>query len=155
MTTLAVTSVSSLLCQASTCFRIGSKFRCMRSTPTEIQSMSENDFECFASTGVNKHGTMSPNSLNPISRDIGLELELQQPFGIASENHFALCAGEVNLIEKLHRAIIAHSKTVITAHHHALRAHLFDYEFHNRFRMRDGVIGKPLEIGTRSLGQVL
>jgi hypothetical protein len=36
----------------STYFRIGSKFRCIRSTPTEMQSMSENDFECFASTGV-------------------------------------------------------------------------------------------------------
>src|SRR5260370_15807187 len=83
-----------------------------------------------------------------------LPLELQQPFGVASENHFALCAGEVNLVEKLHRAIIAHGKTVITAHHHALRAHLLDYEFHNRFRMRDRVIGKPLEIGTRSLWQV-
>jgi hypothetical protein len=33
-------------------FRMGSKFRCIRSTPTEIQSMSENDFERFASTGV-------------------------------------------------------------------------------------------------------
>ena len=33
--------------------RIGSKFRCIRSTPTERQSTSENDFECFASTGVN------------------------------------------------------------------------------------------------------
>src|ERR1700747_469389 len=62
MTTLAVTSVSSLLCQASTCFRIGSKLRCIRSTPTEMQSMSENDFECFASTGVNTPGTMFPNS---------------------------------------------------------------------------------------------
>ena len=49
MTTLAVTSVSSLLCQAYTCFRIGSKFRCIRSTPTETESTSENDFECFAS----------------------------------------------------------------------------------------------------------
>src|SRR6266852_3500978 len=61
MTTLAVTSVSSLLCHASTCFRIGSKFRCIRSTPTEMQSISENDFECFASTGVNTPETMSPN----------------------------------------------------------------------------------------------
>src|SRR5579872_1237168 len=52
MTTLAVTSVSSLLCQASTCFRIGSKLRCIRSTPTEMQSMSEKDLECFARTGV-------------------------------------------------------------------------------------------------------
>jgi hypothetical protein len=43
-----------------------------------------------------------------------MELELQQPFGVASENHFALCAGELNLIEKLHRTIIAHGKTVIT-----------------------------------------
>src|SRR5258708_22528591 len=32
MTTLAVTSVNSLFCHASTCFRIGSKFRCIRST---------------------------------------------------------------------------------------------------------------------------
>src|SRR5271157_3770844 len=39
----------------------GSKLRCMRSMPTEMQSMSENDFECFASTGVNAPGTMSPN----------------------------------------------------------------------------------------------
>src|SRR6267378_3120680 len=53
MTTLAVTSVNSLRCHASTCLRIGSKLRCIRSTPTEMQSMSENDFECFASTGVN------------------------------------------------------------------------------------------------------
>src|SRR5437899_12555735 len=60
MTTLAVTSVTSLLCQASTCFRIGSKFLCIRSTPTEMQSMSENDFECFESTGVNTRGTKLP-----------------------------------------------------------------------------------------------
>src|SRR5208282_5859678 len=42
---------------------IGSKFRFIRSTPTEIQSMSENDFECLASTGVNAPGTMrkTPN----------------------------------------------------------------------------------------------
>jgi hypothetical protein len=45
-----------------TCLRIGSKFRCMRSTPTEMRSMSENDFECFASTGVNTPVTMFPNS---------------------------------------------------------------------------------------------
>ncbi len=41
--------------------RIGSKFRCIRSTPTERQSTSENDFECFASTGVNTPETMSPS----------------------------------------------------------------------------------------------
>src|SRR5229473_3039048 len=62
MTTLAVTSVNSLLCQVSTCFRIGSKFLCIRSTPAEMQSMSENDLECFASTGVNTPVTMLPNS---------------------------------------------------------------------------------------------
>jgi hypothetical protein len=58
MTTLAVTSVNSLLCHASTCFRIGSTLRCMRSTPTEMQSMSDNDFECLASTGVNTPAAM-------------------------------------------------------------------------------------------------
>jgi hypothetical protein len=51
-TTFAVTSARSLRCHASTCSRIGSKFRCMRSTPTEMQSVRENDFECLASTGV-------------------------------------------------------------------------------------------------------
>ena len=30
---------------ASTCFRIGSKLRCMRSTRREIESSNENDFE--------------------------------------------------------------------------------------------------------------
>jgi hypothetical protein len=44
MTTLAVTSVISVFCHVSTCLRIGSKFRCIRSTPTEMQSISENDF---------------------------------------------------------------------------------------------------------------
>src|ERR1700739_3318751 len=53
MTILAVTSVNSLLCQASTCFRIGSKFLCIRSTPTGMPSMNENDFECLPGTGVN------------------------------------------------------------------------------------------------------
>jgi hypothetical protein len=33
---------------------------CIRLTPTEMQSMSENDFECFASTVVNALVTMSP-----------------------------------------------------------------------------------------------
>jgi hypothetical protein len=32
-----------------------------RSTPTEMQSISENDFECFASTGVKTPETISPN----------------------------------------------------------------------------------------------
>ena len=58
-----MTSVTSLLCQASTCLRIGSKFLCIRSTPTEIQSIRENDFECLASTGVNALGTMFPASV--------------------------------------------------------------------------------------------
>src|SRR5512135_3236785 len=58
MTTFAVTSVSSHLCHASTCLRMGSKLRCIRSTPTEMQSMRENDFECFASTGVNTPETI-------------------------------------------------------------------------------------------------
>jgi hypothetical protein len=30
-----------------------SKLCCMRSTPTEVQSMNENDFECLAKTRVN------------------------------------------------------------------------------------------------------
>jgi hypothetical protein len=37
--------VSSALRHASTCFRIGSKLRCIGSIPTEIESSRENDFE--------------------------------------------------------------------------------------------------------------
>src|SRR5580700_7139143 len=71
ITTLAVTSVNSLLCQVSTCFRICSKLRCIRSTPTEMQSMSENDFECFANTGVNTPETMFPSSGSIAKRPFG------------------------------------------------------------------------------------
>ena len=52
MIILAATVVSSALRHVSTCFRIGSKLRCIRSIPTEIESNKENDFECFAKTGV-------------------------------------------------------------------------------------------------------
>ena len=34
-----------------------------------MQSIRENDFECFASTGVNTLGTMLPNWGQPVSRD--------------------------------------------------------------------------------------
>src|ERR1700758_1686175 len=69
MTTLAVTSVNSLFCHASTCFGVGSKLRCIRSRPPEMQSMSENDFECLASPGVNKPETMFPNR-TPVNLDV-------------------------------------------------------------------------------------
>src|SRR5260370_24956324 len=74
---------------------------------------------------------------------------------MAPENHVALYSGEVDLIKKLDRPIIAHGKAVIAADHHALRPHLFDYEFHSRLRVGDGVIGKALQIGTGSVRQVL
>jgi hypothetical protein len=51
-------SVSSLPFQVSTFFRMDPKFRCIRSTPSAMQSTRENDFECFANTGVNTLGTM-------------------------------------------------------------------------------------------------
>ena len=37
--------------QTPTCFHMGSKFHCIRSTPSEIASSNENAFECFAKTG--------------------------------------------------------------------------------------------------------
>jgi hypothetical protein len=41
---------------------MSSKLRCIRSTPTEMQSINENDFECLARTGVNTRGTTFPSS---------------------------------------------------------------------------------------------
>ena len=44
-------------------FASAPSFRWIRSTATEMQSMSENDFQCFASTGVNTPVTMLPDSV--------------------------------------------------------------------------------------------
>jgi hypothetical protein len=49
-----------VLFHASTCFRIGSKFRCIRSIPTERMSTRLTCFVCLASTGENAPGTMFP-----------------------------------------------------------------------------------------------
>jgi hypothetical protein len=55
----ALTSVSSLFCQASTCFRIGSKLRCMRSTPArDATNERERSRGLVKKTGVNTPGTM-------------------------------------------------------------------------------------------------
>ncbi len=40
---------------------IAEELRCIRSTPTEMQSTNENDFECFASPSVSTPRTMFPN----------------------------------------------------------------------------------------------
>src|SRR5216684_552884 len=61
MTSFAVSSGKRLPFHSSTCFLIGSKFRCMRSTPTERMSTRLRCFVCLASTGVNAPGTMLPS----------------------------------------------------------------------------------------------
>ena len=70
MTSFAVSSGRRVPFQASTCFRIGSKFRCMRSTPTERMSTRLRCLVCLASTGVNKPGTIlpSPTTLKTLLR---------------------------------------------------------------------------------------
>src|SRR5580704_13119783 len=70
----------------STYFRIGSKFRFIRSTPTEMQSMSENDFECFASTGVKTPETMFPNRTR-----VNLDIPQADPSFIPPPRWAAFC----------------------------------------------------------------
>jgi hypothetical protein len=56
-----------------------SKLCCMRSTPTEMQSMNENDFECLAKTRVNTppmakmtdDGQLFPNLQGKVCRRFG------------------------------------------------------------------------------------
>src|SRR5690242_4069197 len=92
MTTFAVTSVSSNLCHASTCLRIGSKFLCMRSTPTEMQSIKENDFECLASTGVKsrkRHVRADKHAITAGHREThALVVRVAQADGKATTLHF-------------------------------------------------------------------
>ena len=78
-------------------------------------------------------------------------LDLQEPCRIAPKNHLALCAGQVDLLEKLHRPVIAHGKAVITASHDSLRSDLLDHELHDRLRVSDSVIGEALQVGARRL----
>jgi hypothetical protein len=52
MTILAVTVGDFASLPGFDLFCIGLMFLCIRPTPSEMESMSENDFECFASTGV-------------------------------------------------------------------------------------------------------
>ena len=82
-------------------------------------------------------------------------LKLEEPGRIAAQNHLALCAGQVDLLEKLHRPVIAHREAVVTAEHDALRPHLFDHELHNRLRVGDCVIGEALKVSAGRLRQVL
>src|SRR5579862_5420098 len=51
MMSFAVISASCDSRQPSTCFRMPSKFRCIRSTPIDSAEVSEKFFECLASTG--------------------------------------------------------------------------------------------------------
>src|ERR1700677_765281 len=99
MTTLAVTSVNSLRCHASTCLRMGSKFRCMRSTPTEMQSISENDFECLASTGVKSPANAMFEQTNTrypqvIAKRMLLSCELRRPMEKRHPSASDRCAAE-------------------------------------------------------------
>src|SRR5580700_4393637 len=126
ITTLAVTSVNSLLCQVSTYFRICSKLRCIRSTPTEMQSMSENDFECFANTGVNTPETMFPSSGSIAKR----------PFG--GPEHVLRYLGAYT-----HRVAISNSRLVALANGHVT------------FRWRDSAHGNKKRLMTLPVEEFL
>src|SRR6266567_6319361 len=112
MTTFAVTSINSLFCHASTCFRIGSKFRCIRSTPTEMQSMSENDFECLASTGVNTPGTTLPDS-DPLSSRFPSRLiaRLDRHLGVWSAKPYLEATSCLLVIRRLSEIPFGSSRT--------------------------------------------
>src|SRR5271169_61146 len=55
-----LSSVSWLLHLPSTCFRIGSKLRCILPSQMSMASARTKCFECLASTGVYAPGTMFP-----------------------------------------------------------------------------------------------
>ena len=57
--------------QASTCFRIGTKLRCMRSTPTARVSTKLRFLVCFAKTGVNAPINAKLSCAQLVSRPCG------------------------------------------------------------------------------------
>src|SRR6266852_4937808 len=80
MTSFADSSGSLVTFHVSTCFRIGSKFRCMRSTPTERMSTRLRCLVCLASTGVKAPGTMLPSVLLGVGSIRRLHASTETPF---------------------------------------------------------------------------
>ena len=64
-------------------FRIGLKLHCFRSTPTETQSIRENDFECLAKAGVYARGTTFPSIVTSCDFDRGIASLGQHDFARA------------------------------------------------------------------------
>src|SRR6266446_7778719 len=106
MTSFAVSSGRRVPFHASTCFLIGSKFRCMRSTPTERMSTRLKCLVCLASTGVNTPGTMLPSwnkSARPSKRAATARLADCASAGVAgrSEEHTSELQSPCNLVCRL------------------------------------------------------
>src|ERR1700674_1380687 len=55
--------------------------------------------------------------------------ESQQPRRIFAEDHFALCVWQIDLFEKLQRALDSHVEAIVAADHYAPRAYFADHEF--------------------------
>jgi len=55
-------------------------------------------------------------------------------------------AREIDLIEEMHGLFIAHVQAIVTPDHNAVGADFTDHELHDRFRVDDGVVRKPVEI---------
>src|SRR6266705_6775180 len=90
MMSFAASSESRLVRQASTCRRIGSKLRCMRSTPTERISTRLRCFVCLASTGVKR----------PLIDKFGQAFEIDEEGQCRSKSIWARqlkCTGRANL----------------------------------------------------------
>src|ERR1700693_1522603 len=83
------------------------------------------------------------------------ESKFQQFRRRTSEDHLALGAGEVDLLEKLDGALIAHVEAEVAADHDALGAHFLDHELHDLLGMDDGVVEESVQIRARSLGKLL
>src|SRR5215469_5114094 len=87
-----------------------SKFLCIRSTPTETQSISENDLECFASTGVKSPENAMFEHTNTrypqvIARRMLLSWELQ-PNGKAAPLHLGCKVEDAEHLHAIRRYCI-------------------------------------------------
>src|SRR5215471_2984519 len=69
MIILAVTVLSSVWRQVSTCCRMGSKFRCIRSTPTEMASNKRKALRVFGQDGLKRAGDNVSKSMRWVVRE--------------------------------------------------------------------------------------
>src|SRR6266576_2986816 len=80
---------------------------------------------------------------------------LKQARGVAAQNFFLIRTTQLESSDDFNRALVAHVKAVVAAHHHVISSNEFDQVIERLRSVADRVVGKASEITRRRLLQGL